>query len=166
MTQRKMGVAITLGAALVLATPLMVAAADPTVGAAVDRATAESTIDRFWSAANAMDADAMGAVFAEDAIGYEPWGSPPMEGRAAIRAGFEAMMPMFDSIAFTVGDVHVAGDRVAMSWAAEAVAANGAQFAFSGIDVWALDADGQIAELWAYWAPSVMMAAMPAAPQN
>ncbi len=121
-----------------------------------DRAVMEQTLDVFWTAVSQGDIDSMVSVFAEDAVSQEPYGTPPLEGPAAIRQFFEGMSGAFQSISFTRDRTHVAGNRAAVAWSADATMADGTAVSFDGVDVVEFNGDGKIQRLWGYFEPLQM----------
>ena len=123
---------------------------------AAERVEMKKALDIFWTAVAESDIDGMVSVFAEDAVSQEPYGTPPLEGAAAIRQFFEGMSGAFQTISFTRGRLHVAGNRAAVAWSASGTMADGTAISFNGIDVVEFNDDGKIQRLWGYFEPLQM----------
>lgn len=96
------------------------------------------------------------ALFAEDAVSYDPVGMPPRHGRAGVREFLESLFPLTETFALTETSVLAAGNAVAVCWTGQAAGKNGRSVSFEGIDVITMDGDGKISSLYAFWdAPPV-----------
>jgi steroid delta-isomerase-like uncharacterized protein len=62
----------------------------------------QAITDRFISAANRHDPDAVAATYAEDCVVSDPRSPAPILGRAPVRAGFVADMRAFPDLRFEV----------------------------------------------------------------
>lgn len=74
------------------------------------RQTVEAWVERF----NAGDADAIAALYAEDAVNHQVT-QAPVVGRSAIRAMFEREFATAEMICI-VEAIHEAGEVVALEW--------------------------------------------------
>lgn len=105
-----------------------------------------------------MDREAWVAVFAKDGESHDPVGAPPHRGHAALRAFFDGIVGLTRTIGLYEDDVYICGDRAAVKWTGRGIGKNGKPFQFEGIDVFEVDAHGQITRLNAYWDPALLMA--------
>jgi steroid delta-isomerase len=112
----------------------------------------------YFLAIRAMDAEAFANSFAENGATCDPMGAPPISGRAAVREFFESICKNFKSVALTEESIFVAGNGAAVKWIGEGTSINGKDVRFEGIDVFEIDGEGKIQNLWAYWNPAEMIA--------
>ena len=119
-------------------------------------------ITRYFAATRAMDVEAWLACFADDAISYDPYGAPPIQGKDELRAFFLSVTTAFTAIGFTEDFLAVTGNRAAMKFTARGVAANGKTATCEGIDVFEVNDGGTIQTMWGYWDPVRMMAQLEA----
>src|SRR6267378_4075964 len=112
----------------------------------------------YFLAIRAMDADAFANTFAEDGTTCDPIGAPPISGRPAIREFLQSICKNFKSVALNEDAVFVAGSGAAVKWTGHGTSASGKEVKFEGIDVFEMNQDGKIQNLWAYWNPAEMMA--------
>ena len=112
----------------------------------------------YFLAIRAMDADAFANTFAEDGTTCDPMGTPPISGRAAIHEFLQSICKNFKSVALNEDSVFVAGNGAAVKWTGSGTSASGKEVKFEGIDVFEVDQDGKIKNVWAYWNPAEMIA--------
>jgi steroid delta-isomerase-like uncharacterized protein len=72
--------------------------------------------DRTYAAWNAHDADAVAAVFADDAVVREIGGVGETRGRAAVRARAEALLTAFPDLRLERLELIIDGERHADRW--------------------------------------------------
>lgn len=112
----------------------------------------------YFLAIRAMDADAFANTFAEDGTTCDPLGAPPISGRDAIREFFQSICKNFKIVALNEGSVFVAGNGAAVKWTGHGTSMNGKEVKFEGIDVFEVNSEGKVQNLWAYWNPAEMIA--------
>jgi steroid Delta-isomerase len=112
----------------------------------------------YFLAIRAMDPDAFANAFAEDGSTCDPFGTPPIVGRAGIREFFDSICKNFKSVSLTEDSVFVAGNGAAVKWSGKGTSTNGKEVKFEGIDIFEIDQDGKIQNVWAYWNPAEMIA--------
>ena len=112
----------------------------------------------YFLAIRAMDADAFANTFAEDGTTCDPMGTPPISGRPAIREFLQSICKNFKSVALNEDAVFVAGNGAAVKWTGSGTSASGKEVKFEGIDVFEVNQDGKIQNVWAYWNPAEMIA--------
>jgi steroid Delta-isomerase len=115
-------------------------------------------VRNYFLAIRAMDPEAFSNTFAEDGTTRDPVGTPGITGRAAIREFLESICKNFKSVALTEDSVFVAGNGAAVKWTGKGTSANGKEVKFEGIDVFEINQDGKIQNVWAYWNPAEMIA--------
>lgn len=110
--------------------------------------------DATYAAWNAHDADAVAAVFAEDAVVREVGGAGESRGRAAVRARAAALFEAFPDLRLERVELIVDGDRHADRWVLTGThrgplfgfEATGRQVRIEGATFTRLGADGLVAE--------------------
>ena len=112
----------------------------------------------YFLAIRAMDPDAIANTFAEDGTTCDPIGAPPISGRAAVREFFGSVFKNFKSVGLTEDSVFVAGSGAAVKWTGHGTSVNGKEVDFEGIDVFEVNQEGKIQNIWAYWNPAEMIA--------
>jgi steroid delta-isomerase len=112
----------------------------------------------YFLAIRAMDADAFANSFAEDGTTYDPVSTPGITGRDAIREFLSSICKNFKSVGLTEDHVFVAGDGAAVKWTGQGTSSGGKEVRFEGIDVFEINEDGKIQNVWAYWNPAEMIA--------
>ncbi|HKR17547.1 nuclear transport factor 2 family protein [Rhizorhapis sp.] len=110
----------------------------------------KATIERFWSAVNEGDVDAILATFAEGAIARDPVDKPPLETSEQRRAHFAGVLASFKNLSAVPEFTTVCGDHSATKWTLTGSTQNGTEVAIEGIDVARHDSNGLIVELWGY----------------
>lgn len=104
-----------------------------------------------YAAIGVMDLEAWVNTFAEDAVIYDPVGTPPQEGHEAIFKLFSNILDLFESIKLTEDFVHIVGNEVAVKWTGYALGKNRREVRFAGIDIFELNETGKIKTLRSYW---------------
>lgn len=105
-----------------------------------------------------MDAEAFANTFAEDGTTCDPMGTPPISGRDGIREFLSSICKNFKSVGLTEESIFVAGNGAAVKWTGKGTSAGGKEVRFEGIDVFEINEDGKIQNVWAYWNPAEMIA--------
>lgn len=121
------------------------------------RAAIETVVGQYFKAIRAGNIDAIVATFAADAVSHDPVGAPPHEGHEGIRRFFEDVGTRFETLHLHEDHTFIAGNGAAVKWTAHGVGKNGHEVTFEGIDVFEVNDDGQIQQLWAYWNPAPVM---------
>lgn len=111
----------------------------------------------YFLAIRAMDAEAFANTFAEDGTTCDPIGAPPISGRDGIREFFQSICKNFKSVALDEESIFVAGNGAAVKWIGKGTSTNGKEVRFEGIDVFEVNGEGKIQNVWAYWNPSEMI---------
>jgi steroid delta-isomerase len=112
----------------------------------------------YFLAIRAMDAEAFANTFAEDGTTCDPMGAPPISGRDGIREFLSSICKNFKSVNLTEESIFVAGNGAAVKWTGKGTSAGGKEVKFEGIDVFEINQDGKIQNVWAYWNPAEMIA--------
>ena len=112
----------------------------------------------YFLAIRAMDAEAFANTFAEDGTTQDPVGAPPIKGRDGIRDFLESICKNFKSVSLDEESIFVAGNGAAVKWTGKGISSSGKEVRFEGIDVFEVNAEGKIQNVWAYWNPAEMIA--------
>ena len=112
----------------------------------------------YFLAIRAMDAEAFANTFAEDGTTCDPMGAPPITGRAGIQEFFQSICKNFKSVSLEEESIFVAGNGAAVKWTGKGTSNSGKEVKFEGIDVFEINTDGKIQNVWAYWNPAEMIA--------
>ena len=112
----------------------------------------------YFLAIRAMDPDAFANTFAEDGTTFDPVGTPGITGRDGIREFLQSICKNFKSVGLTEDAVFVAGNGAAVKWTGKGTSSTGREVRLEGIDVFEVNEDGKIQNLWAYWNPAEMIA--------
>lgn len=112
----------------------------------------------YFAAIRAMDASAWVSTFAADGVSYDPVGAPPAEGHEGLRQFFVAITGAFEKVGLFEDYVFICGREAAVKWSGRGTGKNGREVTFEGIDVFEINDEGKIQNLWGYWNPAVMMA--------
>ena len=107
-------------------------------------------IAEYVNAVNSRDANAIAALFTEDAHHHDPVSNPPNIGRAAIVAFFENGIAASDAWTFTAKTVRTCADNVAIDFEI-AVVTGGATMTIAGIEIFEANPEGTFTSVRAYW---------------
>ncbi|MEK6533842.1 MAG: nuclear transport factor 2 family protein [Nitrospirota bacterium] len=122
------------------------------------REARQTLITRYFAATRAMDLDAWLACFADDAVSYDPYGAPPIQGKDGLRTFFLSVATAFKEIGFTENFVTVVGNRAAVKFTVRGIGNNGKAATCEGIDIFEFNDHGAIQTMWGYWDPAAMIA--------
>ena len=112
----------------------------------------------YFLAIRAMDAEAFANTFAEDGTTCDPMGAPPITGREGLREFFESICRNFKSVSLDEDSIFVSGNGAGVKWSGKGTSNSGREVKFEGIDVFEVNSDGKIQNVWAYWNPAEMIA--------
>jgi steroid Delta-isomerase len=112
----------------------------------------------YFLAIRAMDGEAFANTFAEDGTTQDPMGAPPITGRDGIREFLQSICKNFKSVSLEEESIFVAGNGAAVKWTGKGTSSSGREVNFEGIDVFEINAEGKIQNVWAYWNPAEMIA--------
>lgn len=105
----------------------------------------------YFAAVGTAGVEELKALFAEDARLEDPVGAPALEGHAGVERFHKLTSRAWERLAMTPTEVVARGERVAAAWTAEGRSASGKDIAFSGVNVFRVDAAGRIAHLEGFW---------------
>ena len=123
----------------------------------VSKEAIQSAVAAYFGATRAMDAKAVAEAFAPDGVSNDPVGTPPHEGRDAIRQFMQGVIAESERVESTADDVFIAGDSAAVKWTVQLTAKHGQSVTFQGIDVIQVNDQGKIQTLSAYWDPAPVL---------
>jgi steroid Delta-isomerase len=115
-------------------------------------------VKAYFAAIRAMDIPAIVNTFAEDAVTYDPVGTPPNQGHKKIEEFFQTVTAGFKEVGLTEDEVFIAGSGAAVKWTGRGTSKQGRKVQFEGIDVIEINEAGKIQTLHAYWNPAEMVA--------
>ncbi len=119
-----------------------------------------SAVAAYFAAANALDVEALVGAFAPEGTVHDPASPAPVHRREALRAFYQGVAGLFSSLEIRADGVIAAGRYVAARFNGRGVGRSGREVSFSGIDVFEVDATGRILNLWGYWDPAAVAAAL------
>ncbi len=120
--------------------------------------TVKTTVTNLIAAIQAMNQDAWLACFADDAVSYNPVGTPPIRGREGLSQMFQKLVGVFKDVKFTAESMFVAGNEAAVKYTLSGQGKNGRLVAVEGINVYEVNDHGKIQTVRAYWHPAEMVA--------
>jgi len=120
----------------------------------------EHAVTEYFAAIRAMDAQRWVSLFAPDAVTQDPVGTPPVQGHEALLGFITHVFSSFQQVALTETDVFVRETSAAVRWTGHAVAPNGKEVDFAGIDIIDCDETGKIVNVRAFWNPEPVFAAL------
>jgi steroid Delta-isomerase len=109
-----------------------------------------SVVDDYVAASNANDRDAVLALFAPDAVWYDPVGQPPHAGLEAIGAFYDQARSLADRIEMKPSDVIVCGNEAAMVFEIHVTIGDGGMV-MDAVETFDVNDDGKIIGMKAYW---------------
>jgi steroid Delta-isomerase len=115
-------------------------------------------VKAYFAALRAMDQQAWINTFAEDAVTYDPVGTPPNQGHKSLTEFFQTVTAAFKEVGLTEDEIFIAGNSAAVKWTGRGVSKQGRQVKFEGIDVIEVNEAGKIQTIHAYWNPAEMVA--------
>ena len=112
--------------------------------------TVRSVVDEYVAASNAGDREAVLALFAPDAVWYDPVGQPPHIGVERISAFYDQTRTMADRIEMKPSDVIVCGNEAAMVFEIHVTLGDGGMV-MDAVETFEVNDDGKISGMKAYW---------------
>jgi steroid delta-isomerase len=109
-----------------------------------------SVVDEYIAASNAGDRAAVLALFAPDAVWYDPVGQPPHAGLEGISAFYDQTRTMADHIEMKPSDVIVCGNEAAMVFEIHVTIGDGGMV-MDAVETFEVNDDRKIIGMKAYW---------------
>jgi ketosteroid isomerase-like protein len=104
----------------------------------------------YVDASNRNDKDTVVAMFAPDAVWFDPVGQPPHVGHDGVAAFWDQTRTMADRIEMILDDVIAVGSEAAMRFRIRATI-GGNVMEMDGIETFEVDEDGLFTRVKAYW---------------
>jgi steroid delta-isomerase len=124
----------------------------------MNQETVKKAVTDLIAAIQAKNHDAWLACFAEDAVSYNPVGTPPIRGLDGLSQVFEKLVSVVKDIKFTAESMFVAGNEVAIKYTIDGRGKGGRLVAVQGINVYEVNDRGKIQTVRAYWNPAELVA--------
>ena len=135
------------------------AAATPVEAMQPPNQTIERVVAAYFSALREIDIERLLELFDEDAVSWDPVGSPPMRVRDKSNNYFRALSTIFSKMALREEEVFVAGSEAAVRWTGVAILrTNPREVDFEGISVFEINEQGRIQSVRSYWDKATLMA--------
>ena len=100
-------------------------------------------------------------LFSEDALSWDPVGTPPLLVKDKSTNYFRALSSFFEKMALTEDDIFVAGNEAAIRWIGVAkLRSKERELTFEGISVFTVNDDGLISSVRSYWDKKGLMASL------
>lgn len=115
-------------------------------------------VREYFAAIRSMDITAIVRTFSEDAVTYDPVGTPGNNGHRKIEEFFQTITAAFKEVGLTENEIFIAGNCAAVKWTGQGVSNAGKTVKFEGIDTFEINESGKIQLLRAYWNPAEMVA--------
>lgn len=113
-----------------------------------------AAVHGYIAAFEAGSADAVAALYAEDATVEDPFGTPAHHGREAIRAFYAESMKTGAKLTLD-GEIRIAGDYAVFPFSVH-LHYDGADMRIDVIDTFRFNDSNEVVEMRAYWGPSNM----------
>ena len=109
-----------------------------------------AAVHAYVDATNRNDKDAVVAMFAPDAVWFDPVGAPPHVGRDGVAAFWDQTRTMADRIEMLLDDVIVCGPEAAMKFRIRATIGD-ATMEMDGVETFVVDDACRFTLVKAYW---------------
>jgi len=117
-----------------------------------------AAVTDYFSALRAMEIDRLLELFTEDALSWDPVGTPPLLVRDKSTNYFRALSNIFLKMALTEDDVFIAGGEAAVRWQGSAILrSNPVELDFEGVSTFEFDEQGLIKAVRSYWDKAGLM---------
>jgi steroid delta-isomerase len=126
----------------------------------VSTALIQDAVERYFAANAALDAAAVARLFAPDARMYRVPGEAPLVGREAIGQVYHQLLAAIARFDAPPARIFIQGDGAAVLYRGQLTAQRGGTVAVEGINVYAVDEAGLIAEIRYYWDPTPVYAVL------
>ncbi|GAA0399676.1 steroid Delta-isomerase [Paenibacillus motobuensis] len=108
----------------------------------------KAIMQQYLDAFNAQDADAVIALYADNATVEDPVGSEPLQGKEAIDAFYQQVIPYGSKLKLVAPIRGSHSNSAAMAFVVESAVGS-----INVIDVMTFDESGKITSMRAYWGP-------------
>ena len=116
---------------------------------------------QYFSCLRNMEVDELLELFSDDALSWDPVGTPPMLVKDKSTNYFRALSSIFEKMSLTEDDIFVAGDEAAIRWTGVAkLRSKQEEISFEGISVFTVNPDGLISSVRSYWDKKGLMSSL------
>ena len=120
----------------------------------------EETINTYFKSIEEKNKTTWLNLFAKDGISYDPVNSPPLDTEEKRGAFFDGIINYIDRVNIELDKTFIVDKQAAIKWRMEATGKNSQVVTFEGIDIFEINQEGKVTNLWTYWDPSGMGAFM------
>ena len=118
-------------------------------------------VGQYFSSLRLMEVDELLDLFTEDALSWDPVGTPPMRVRDKSTNYFRVLSKIFDKMSLTEDDIFVSGNEAAVRWKGEAkLRRKETEVKFDGVSVFEISPEGLIQNVRSYWDKPGLMASL------
>lgn len=118
-------------------------------------------VGAYFSCLRTMEVDRLQELFDEDALSWDPVGSPPMRVRDKSTNYFRALANIFKKMALTEDDIFVCGTEVAVRWTGVAMLRSKlTEVFFEGASVFEVNEKGLIQSIRSYWDKTALLSGL------
>jgi steroid delta-isomerase len=115
----------------------------------------------YFSCLRNMQVDELLELFSDDALSWDPVGTPPLLVRDKSTNYFKALSGFFEKMALTEDDMFVAGNEAAVKWTGVAkLRKKEKELTFEGVSVFTVNPDGLISCVRSYWDKKTLMSSL------
>lgn len=115
----------------------------------------------YFSCLRNMQVDELLELFSEDALSWDPVGTPPLLVRDKSTNYFKALSGFFEKMELTEDDMFVAGNEAAVRWTGVAkLRTKDKELTFEGVSVFTVNPDGLISSIRSYWDKKTLMSSL------
>lgn len=115
-------------------------------------------VQTYFANMEAMNAESWLAIFALDAIIYDPVDSPGQKIHETAQEFFAIMSRFFAKLKLSQDYLFIANNEAAAKWTMKVVAKNGKTATAEGISLFTINEAGKIQQVRSYWDEVTMMA--------
>jgi len=109
-------------------------------------------VGQYFSCLRQMEVDELLELFSEDAMSWDPVGTPPLRVRDKSTNYFKALSSIFEKMALSEDDIFVAGTEAAVKWNGVAkLRSKQEEITFEGVSVFEINPEGLISSVRSYW---------------
>lgn len=117
----------------------------------------EKLVKSYFNSMSAMDSQGWKEIFAQDAVIYDPVGSPPKNVNEDIDKIFSLISGFFDKLELSQDNIFIAENSAAVKWTMNVVAKNKRNATTQGISIFEINDNGKIQQVSSYWNETEMM---------
>lgn len=114
-------------------------------------------VQAYFSSVGTMNPTDWSNHFSEDALVYDPVGTPPKLAHRDAQRFFDLLSQFYASLEVTPDRIYLGGDGAAVTWTMRVVTKNGMSGKAEGISVFDVDGTGKIQKLSTYWDEAALL---------